>query len=148
MAIRINRFTIAFCLTVVTGIALGGNLSPSDAVKTGLNAAMFAKLAVSEKFVETGQWPESNAAAGFKESEGTTSVIVGSGGLITITFKDPLELAGKSIVLTPSSADEGLCIGLAKAQICQRIPCQKNVSSPRTVAGEFNHQVRQSTVFK
>jgi type IV pilus assembly protein PilA len=109
MAVRINRLTTVVCLTAVAGAAFAGNSSPSDAVTAGLAAAMPAKLAVSEKFAKTGQWPESNAAAGFEASasEGAASVNVGSGGLITVTFNDSAGLAGKSIVLTPSSAGHG-----------------------------------------
>jgi type IV pilus assembly protein PilA len=107
MAGHIIRLSTAFCLTVVAGVAFAGNPNASDAVTAGLNAAMPAKLAVSEKFAQTGQWPESNAAAGFEASEGAASVNVGSGGVITVTFSDSAGLAGKSIVLTPSSAGKG-----------------------------------------
>ncbi len=108
MAIRINRFITAFCLTVVTGVVFGGNPSTSDAVTAGLNAGMHAKLAVSEKFSATGQWPESNAAADFEPLDGDASVKVGSGGVVTITFKGPAALTGKTIVMTPSSANKDI----------------------------------------
>jgi type IV pilus assembly protein PilA len=107
MASQVTRLTTAFCLTVIVGVAFAGNSSASDVIMDGLNAAMPAKLAVSEAFAKTGQWAESNSAVGFEASQGAASVNVGSGGLITITFKDPAGLAGKSIVLTPSSAGNG-----------------------------------------
>jgi len=107
MVSQATRFTALFCGYALAGAVLAGN-SDAAAVSQGLDSAMPAKLAVSDRFIKTGKWLESNAAAGLEHnSSGPTSVNIGSGGLITVTFNSPAELAGKSIVLTPSDGGSG-----------------------------------------
>ena len=102
---------------VVAVICLGFAVSPAgaatseseSAITAGLNAAAKAKLAVSEKRVTSGQWVESNEAAGFvPAADAPARINIGSGGAISILYTTPAELEGASIVLTPSAADAGV----------------------------------------
>ncbi|MGH8110176.1 MAG: pilin [Arenimonas sp.] len=84
-------------------------------VSEGLNLAAAAKLAVSETRAAAGAFVDTNPAAGYA---GATTAIVasinigasggGNPGEITITYSSPSEVAGKTIVLTPtiSSGDQ------------------------------------------
>lgn len=78
-------------------------------VQAALNFAAIARLAVSEKYISTGKWPESNDAAGVTvlPTRFTSAMSVGKAGIITITFDSSTAIAGKSIVLTPSAEADG-----------------------------------------
>lgn len=77
-------------------------------VRAGLNAAAAAKLAVTEQYIQTGQWPGSNDAAGFVAPVGNPAdIVIGQGGVITVTYRAPAAIAGKSVVLTPSVPEPG-----------------------------------------
>jgi hypothetical protein len=104
---------------VVAALFLGMSFAVSPAAATtneseaaimaGLNAAAKAKLAVSEKRVVSGQWVESNEAAGFVPApDAPAKINIGSGGAISVLYTTPAELEGASIVLTPSAADAGV----------------------------------------
>ena len=80
----------------------------ADAVNTALLEAAPAKLAVSETFAQTGRWVSSNGAIGFESPAGAAHAIdIGRGGTVTIAFSGPAEVAGGSIVLTPSDGGNG-----------------------------------------
>jgi len=73
-------------------------------VTEGLNLAAAAKLAVSETRFSTGAFPVTNAAAGYDGAATpiVTSIIIGTAGEITITYASPLDIAGNTLVLTPT----------------------------------------------
>lgn len=102
MSTATKRLVTAFCVFLVAGAACAGVAPDASAVKAGLNAAAMARLSVSEAFIKTGKWAESNAAAGYEApSGGPASVNVGPGGVITVDF------GGPSITLTPSDGGKG-----------------------------------------
>jgi type IV pilus assembly protein PilA len=78
-------------------------------VSEGLNLAAPAKLAVSEYRFGIGVFPVDNLEAGFTSPTTSlvTSVIVSAGGVITITYAAPAEIAGMTIVLTPTISAAG-----------------------------------------
>jgi|GEM_PF-7014976 len=77
-----------------------------DQVVTGLDMAAYAKLSVSEVFLTEGKWPDNNDEAKVAPVIDTDFTIkVGKDGVITIVYLDPAELAGKSIVMTPSKGE-------------------------------------------
>ncbi len=78
-------------------------------VTEGLSLANAAKIAVAEAFQASGAVPTSNAEAGIAatiSSKYVTSVVVGAGGVITVTYNTatggiPELGAGNTIVLSP-----------------------------------------------
>ena len=93
---------LAACLAVSIPAHAGQTLDSE--VKAGLNAAAAARLAVSEKYLQDGAWPESNEAAGFTTPDGTAADIsIGKAGVVTVALRS----TGGAIVLTPSSAEPG-----------------------------------------
>jgi len=81
-------------------------------VSEGMNLASAAKLAVAETYSSKGAFPASNASAGIAASasivgNNVSSVAVGSSGLITITYSNDANITGKTMILTPSSANAG-----------------------------------------
>lgn len=73
-------------------------------VSEGLNLAAAAKLAVSETKFTRGGFPVNNGEAGFggAQTEIVQSIEVGPAGEVTITYKAPTEISGKTLVLTPT----------------------------------------------
>lgn len=75
-------------------------------VSEGLNLASMAKLAVSETRQSTGAWPVGNGGAGLPPtitSTYVTSVVVAdAAGIITVTYSAPTQVAGKTIIMTPT----------------------------------------------
>lgn len=74
-------------------------------VSEGLGLAEAAKTGVAEFFADRGAWPTSNADAGLEPAaniigNAVTSVAVGDGGVITITYNARVN-AGATIVMTP-----------------------------------------------
>lgn len=75
-------------------------------VSEGLQLAGAAKTGVAEYYSSNGVWPESNASAGLADSpsgNAVSSVVVGTSGVITITYKTQVA-AGAKISLTPTAA--------------------------------------------
>ncbi len=71
----------------------------------GLNLASAAKTAVSEYWATKGSMPGSNTSAGLPaatdiKGNAVSSVSVGTNGLITITYRTPVE-SGKTLLLSP-----------------------------------------------
>ena len=86
----------------------GSAKSIQDQVSNGLNMAAYAKLSVSETFMTDGKWPNNNDEAKVAPVIDTDFTIkVGNSGVVTIVYLVPAELAGKSIVMTPSSVEKG-----------------------------------------
>jgi len=82
--------------------------SIKDQVTVGLDMAAYAKLSVSEAFMTDGKWPNNNDEAKVAPVIDTDFTIkVGTNGVVTIVYLVPAELAGKSIVMTPSSVEKG-----------------------------------------
>lgn len=76
-----------------------------DKVVVGLEMSVFAKLSVSETFMANGKWPNNNDEAKVAPVIDTDfRILVGKDGVITITYLVLDQLAGKSIVLTPTQA--------------------------------------------
>lgn len=72
-------------------------------VKLGLTYAASSKTAVSEYYWAREAWPNSSAEAGVGPiSVPPVTVSIGPGGIITIRFDAPVELAGKSLTLSPT----------------------------------------------
>ncbi|MES1940565.1 fimbrial protein (precursor) [Salinisphaera sp. T5B8] len=73
----------------------------------GLTLASSAKTAVAETYQTDGAYPTSNAEAGLPgtiSGEYVSSVVVGNGGVITVTFNSTdSALNGKTLTLTPST---------------------------------------------
>jgi len=77
-------------------------------VSEGMSLAAGAKAAVTEYYQDKGSFPDSNSKAGLPPDTQITGnnvqkVTVGSGGVITITYKGGgSNLNGKTITLTPT----------------------------------------------
>lgn len=97
-----------------TGFAISAdNISKGDTkqlkaqVLKGLDMAAYAKLSVSERYLSDGKWPNNNDEAKVASVIDTDFTIkVGNNGIVTITYHDPVELAGKTIAITPSVVDK------------------------------------------
>jgi hypothetical protein len=77
-------------------------------LKLGLIFAASSKTAVAEYYWAREAWPNSSAEAGLDPIAGPpVAVSIGPGGIITIRFDEPAELAGKSMTLSPSIVDSG-----------------------------------------
>jgi hypothetical protein len=104
---------VVVCLIALscTGMAFAASAAAdplAQDVRAGLNAAAMAKLAVSEHYIQHGAWPGTNEAAGVSTpSNAAADVAIGQGGVVTVTYRTPAALAGKSIVMTPSAPDAG-----------------------------------------
>ena len=78
-------------------------------ITEGLNFAAAAKTSVSERFIATGTWPATNAEAGIAplatdiHSKYVTSVLVATGGNITVTFGNDVNpvVSGMTLIFTP-----------------------------------------------
>jgi len=89
-------------------------------LKLGLVFAASSKSAVAEYYWAMEAWPNSSAEAGLDPIAGPPiAVSIGPGGVITIRFHEPAELAGKSMTLSPSIVDSGsrLAWGCASTDI-------------------------------
>jgi len=83
-------------------------------VSEGLNLSTSAKVAVAEVYNSTGAWASNNAGYGLPlntsiRGNNVSTVAAGSFGVITVTYRANLggTANGKTIVLTPSTLDEG-----------------------------------------
>ena len=79
-------------------------------VTEGLNLASASKTAVAEYFQTKGALPSTNAMAGVVSANSITgnnvkSVEIGTNGVITITYSGETALSGKTLFLTPATAD-------------------------------------------
>ena len=79
-------------------------------VSEGLNLSAGAKAAVAEYFMDSGNFPTTNAEAGVEAAGNITgnyvvSVTVGAGGAITVLYGNQAntQIAGDSITLTPGA---------------------------------------------
>ena len=79
-------------------------------VSEGLNLSAGAKAAVAEYFMDSGNFPITNAEAGVEASGNitgnyVTSVAVGAGGAITVTYggQANTQIAGDQVTLTPNA---------------------------------------------
>ncbi len=72
-------------------------------LKLSLIFAASSKTAVAEYYWAREAWPNSSAEAGLDPIAGPPiAVSIGPGGIITIRFDEPAELAGKSMTLSPT----------------------------------------------
>lgn len=77
-------------------------------VKLGLMFAASSRSAVAEYYWAKEAWPNSSAEAGLDViAVPPVTISIGHGGIITIRFDEPAELAGKSMTLSPSIVDSG-----------------------------------------
>jgi type IV pilus assembly protein PilA len=83
-------------------------------VTEGLNLASAGKAAVSETYGSDGIWPATNTAAGLSaatdiKGKYVTSVGVGAGGVITITYggQANTRIDGMTLTLTPYTSNNG-----------------------------------------
>ena len=75
-------------------------------VSEGMNLASAAKLAVAEVYSSTGAFPDTAASAGVSSTitgNNVSSVDVGTGGVITITYSGADALNGGTLDLTPAT---------------------------------------------
>jgi type IV pilus assembly protein PilA len=73
-------------------------------VSEGMNLVGGAKLAVAEFRSSTGHFPESAESAGISDTitgNNVSGVTVGTGGLITITYSGPDNIAGNTLGMKP-----------------------------------------------
>ena len=85
-------------------------------VSEGINLAAPAKLAVSETRINNGAFPANNGAAGYRTGISTyvASVVVGAGGVITVTYSGNAALgdaASDTLLFTPSWRTVGQTVG-------------------------------------
>lgn len=83
-------------------------------VTEGLNLASAAKAAIAESYSSNGAWPTSNSSAGLDTSTNitgkyVTSVAVGAGGQITITYGQQAStpISTRTLQLTPYTSPNG-----------------------------------------
>jgi type IV pilus assembly protein PilA len=83
-------------------------------VTEGLNLASSAKTAVAETYSSTSVWPSTNTEAGLDTAGNirgkyVTSVGIGEGGVITITYGNQAHnnITGDTLTLTPFESDNG-----------------------------------------
>ena len=113
----IRRSTLLTLLVFISSTGFAGSSENSDQVPAksikdqvtvGLDMAAYAKLSVSEAFMTDGKWPNNNDEAKVAPVIDTDFTIkVGTSGVVTIVYLVPAELAGLSIVMTPSSVEKG-----------------------------------------
>ena len=79
-------------------------------VSEGLNLSAGAKAAISEYFMDSGNFPGSNTDAGLETSTNitgnyVTGVAVGTGGVITVTYGNQAntQINGDTLTLTPTA---------------------------------------------
>lgn len=79
-------------------------------VSEGLIAATGAKQAVSEFAIARNRFPSSSADVGFPgySSQRVSNIQVGAFGIVQISYAAPPDVAGKTIILTPSGMGESL----------------------------------------
>lgn len=79
-------------------------------VSEGLTLATAAKVAVYETRMSegAGAWPATEQDAGYESpNTPTVSSIDITNGVITVTYADPPEISGQTILLTPTIGDGG-----------------------------------------
>ena len=75
-------------------------------VSEGINLASGAKAAIAEYFMDSGNLPSSNAAAGLEPTitgNYVTGVVVGTGGVVTVTYGNQANtiIATQNLTLSP-----------------------------------------------
>ncbi len=115
--LSIRRLTLLTLLVFIASTGYAGSSENTDKgpakrikdqVAVGLDMAAYAKLSVSESYITNGKWPNNNDEANVAPVIDTDFTIkVGNSGVVTIVYLVPAELAGKSIVMTPSSVEKG-----------------------------------------
>ncbi len=100
-----------------------------DQVTVGLDMAAYAKLSVSEMYISTGKWPNNNdEAKALPIFDTEFEVVVGNGGVIIVTYLIPAQIAGKTLMLTPSAGEKGTVNWYAKVPTSRRYICRKDAS--------------------
>lgn len=77
-------------------------------VTEGLSLASAAKTAVSEFYASNNAFPTSNASAGLSatiQGNAVSSVVVGTSGVITVTYNSLVDAASNTLTLTPSASN-------------------------------------------
>ncbi len=76
-------------------------------VTEGMAAAAPCKLAVAEHFGSQNTFPSSLGSAGCQSvnTAYVTSIAVSGAGIVTVTMKAPAQVAGGTIILTPTAKD-------------------------------------------
>lgn len=79
-------------------------------VSEGLIAAASAKQAVNDFAIAKNSFPSSNADVDFPgySSQRVSNIEIGAYGSVTISYATPQDIAGKTIILTPSGTHESL----------------------------------------
>jgi type IV pilus assembly protein PilA len=76
-------------------------------VTEGLSLASAAKTAVSEYYASNNAFPTTNASAGLSttiQGNAVSSVVVGAGGIITVTYNSLVDATNNQLTLTPTNA--------------------------------------------
>ncbi len=108
----IQRYrTMLFAAMLLSGAA-AADTPPTDplaaGVQAGLVEGMRAKLAVSEHYFAKKAWPASVEETSFTAADPSkATVTIADGGVVTVEFAAPAELAGNTIVHSPSYAQNG-----------------------------------------
>ncbi len=84
-------------------------------VTEGLNLASSAKTAVSETFLSTGALPTNNTVAGMAvaasiQGNNVDNIAVSTGGVITVTYSNDVNIANNTVILRPNTASGGSII--------------------------------------
>lgn len=97
-------------------------------VSEGLQLAGAAKTGVAEYYSSNGVWPNSNASAGLADSpsgNAVSSVVVGTSGVITITYNEKVA-EDAAITLTPDPASGSIKWTCAEASPAATNPMETN----------------------
>src|SRR5690606_16928543 len=94
-------------LGILMAIAIPAYQDYTDRAKVseGLHLAGAAKIAVAETKSSSGAFPDNNAEAGVSNTiigNNVSGVVVGTSGLITITYSGPSEINNQTLVLDPT----------------------------------------------
>lgn len=104
----------AFCALVLFAFTVAacrgkGDYRAAAHIVQGIATAGGLKVFVSAHHDDTGEWPDSNEAAGLRPppeyaNGAVTSIAVGPGGVITITYDEQSGVDGGTVQLTPDAS--------------------------------------------
>jgi len=109
----VKRSLCVLAIVLISCLGRGGDVMRRKAIFTkGWSMAGPVKSLVAGYYIETGRFPSSNDEARVDaqtELSGkyVSSIVIGPGGVITVTYTGDPELEGKTLVLTPAIVGDG-----------------------------------------